>query len=115
MHGPELPPTAEEEAAMGMLDEDDIVEGDDDEIEAADESEEEDDDFLTMKESEMNDEEAAMYEEGQILQGVGEIKNDAVCQLSLCHQDHVYCVTKVPTAPFNTFISGDGNDKCFVW
>ena len=62
----------------------------------------------------MDADEAAMYQEGQILEGV-EIKNDSVCQLSLCHQDHVYCVSNVPKAPFNTFVSGDGNDKCFVW
>jgi WD40 repeat protein len=27
----------------------------------------------------------------------------------------VYCVSQVPVAPFNTFISGDGDDKCYVW
>jgi WD40 repeat protein len=27
----------------------------------------------------------------------------------------VYCVTRAPHAPYNTFISGDGNDKCYIW
>ena len=28
---------------------------------------------------------------------------------------HVYCVVQVPQAPFNTFVSGDVDDKCYVW
>lgn len=27
----------------------------------------------------------------------------------------MYCVSKLPLTPFNTFLSGDGNNKCFVW
>ena len=27
----------------------------------------------------------------------------------------MYCVSALPHAPFNTFVSGDGKDKCFVW
>ena len=42
-------------------------------------------------------------------------ENDSVCQFDLVHQDHVYCVTQLPSAPFNTFLSGDGNDKCYMW
>lgn len=27
----------------------------------------------------------------------------------------MYCVTRAPHAPYNTFLSGDGNDKCYIW
>lgn len=73
-----------------------------------------DDDFATMKESELGESQQDMFEEGQVLEEK-EILNDAVCQLSLVHQDHVYCVSAVPKAPFNTFLSGDGGDKCYMW
>jgi WD40 repeat protein len=38
-----------------------------------------------------------------------------MCQLSLVHQDHIYCVSQVPNNKHSIFISGDGKDKCFVW
>ena len=31
------------------------------------------------------------------------------------HHDSVYCVDTLPVAPFNVFVSGDGDDKAFVW
>ena len=73
---------------------------------------EEDDDFKTMKESELGDEE--MYLEGQILDEM-QVENDSICQLQQVHMDHVYCVAQLPLQPFNTFVSGDGDDKCYVW
>mmetsp|Transcript_12909 Transcript_12909/g.20002 ORF Transcript_12909/g.20002 Transcript_12909/m.20002 type:complete len:186 (+) Transcript_12909:143-700(+) len=76
---------------------------------------EEDDDFKTMKESDMRDEEADMYDEGQILMENLYLYNDSQCQFTEEHCNHVYCVANLPQAPFNTFISGDGDDKCFVW
>lgn len=66
-----------------------------------------------MKESELGDGEE--YNEGDIIDMNLQIQNDAICQLSLVHQDHVYCVTQVPQEPYTTFISGDGKDKCFIW
>lgn len=77
--------------------------------------EESDDDFKTMKESELGDEDQMMFGEGEIIAENELIQDDSACQLALVHQDHVYCVTQVPKAPFNTFISGDGNDKCYIW
>ena len=80
--------------------------------------EESDDDFKTMKESEFGDEDQEMamdFGEGEIIAENELIQDDSACQLALVHQDHVYCVTQVPKAPFNTFISGDGNDKCYIW
>jgi ribosome assembly protein SQT1 len=76
---------------------------------------ESDDDFATMKESEIADEDQMLYGEGQVLAENLYIQSDYVCQLSLVHQDHVYCVAQLPHQPFNTFVSGDGNDKCFIW
>jgi WD40 repeat protein len=84
------------------------------EMDGDDGAEESDDDFKTMKESDFGEDDQE-YMEGEILETNAIIQNDSQCQLELVHQDHVYCVTNVPVAPFNTFISGDGDDKCFVW
>ena len=67
-----------------------------------------------MKESEIDENDQIMYGDGDILQELA-IQNDEVCQLSLVHTDHVYCVTQLPLPPFNTFLSGDGNNKCYLW
>jgi len=75
---------------------------------------ESDDDFKTMRESEMDDNEQMMFGEGQVLAEAQQQK-DFVCQLSCVHEDHVYCLSQLPHAPYNTFLSGDGNDKCFLW
>lgn len=80
-----------------------------------DEDMETDGDFATMKESDLGESQQDMFEEGQILETNADIENDASCQLALVHQDHVICVTAVPHAPFNTFLSGDQNDKCYLW
>ena len=74
-----------------------------------------DGDFATMKESDLGESQQDLFEEGQILEENAEIENDAACQLALVHQDHVICVSLVPHAPFNTFLSGDQDDKCFLW
>ena len=76
---------------------------------------EESDEFRTMKESDIDEQDQQLYGDGDVLEENAFIENDSVCQLSLVHQDHVYCVTQVPRAPFNTFVSGDGNDKCYIW
>ena len=70
--------------------------------------------FKTMKESEMGDDEQMMFDDGDFVAET-EVQKDFVCQLSLVHEDHVYSLVQLPQAPFNTFISGDGKDKCFVW
>ena len=31
------------------------------------------------------------------------------------HSDSVFSVAVVPREPFNVFVSGDCNDKCYVW
>ena len=31
------------------------------------------------------------------------------------HKDSVFCINYLPKEPFNTFVSGDCNDKAFVW
>jgi hypothetical protein len=46
-----------------------------------------------MKESEMGDDDQLIYQDGQILDEAMLVENDTVCQLSLVHEDHVYCVT----------------------
>jgi len=56
------------------------------------ESESDGSDFKTMKESDMDQEEAANFHDGDVLDLPMNLENDAVCQLSLVHQDHVYCV-----------------------
>jgi len=91
----------------------DIEYVDDDMIDEMDESDE-DDDFKTMKESDIGTSQGNL-EDGDIISEPFDIENDAVCCLSLVHQDHVYCVAALPQKPFNTFVSGDGNDKCYVW
>jgi len=55
-------------------------------------NEDSDDDFKTMKESEMGEDDQLMYQDGQIMDDFLNIENDSVCQLSLVHQDHVYCI-----------------------
>jgi len=27
----------------------------------------------------------------------------------------VYCIDQLPVEPFDVFVSGDGDDKCYVW
>ena len=49
-------------------------------------------DFKTMKESDMDQEEAANFNDGDILDLNLNLENDSVCQFSLVHQDHIYCV-----------------------
>ena len=56
-----------------------------------------------------------MYDEGQIIDQNVKIDTDAICSFELAHQDHVYCVANLPQNPYNTFLSGDGNDKCLIW
>ena len=67
-----------------------------------------------MKESEFGEDDQG-FADGDILDTDLYIQSDYVCQLSLVHQDHIYCVTPLPHQPFNTFLSGDGNDKCYIW
>lgn len=67
-----------------------------------------------MKESDIDENEQMMFDDGEII-AEKEIQKDFVCQLALVHQDHVYSLAQLPQAPFNTFISGDGKDKCFMW
>jgi hypothetical protein len=31
------------------------------------------------------------------------------------HKDSVFCINYVPKEPYNMFISGDCNDKAYVW
>lgn len=88
---------------------------DDEFLEQMDNDQEEEDDFKTMKESDLGSEDQNAFMDGEVIAGDLQLENDSVCQLSLVHQDHVYCVAQLPQVPFNTFISGDGNDKCFVW
>jgi len=62
-------------------------------IEQMDNDEEEGDDFKTMKESDIGSEDAGNFMDGEIIEGDLNLENDSVCQLSLVHQDHVYCVS----------------------
>ena len=73
------------------------------------------DDFKTMKDSEIGDEDQYKYMDGDIVKEFLYMDNDSVCQFQLAHQDHVYCIAQVPHGGYNTFISGDGDDKCYVW
>ena len=51
----------------------------DEEIEGLDEDED-DDDFKTMKESELGENDAMMnFNDGDIIQGIGEVPNDSTC------------------------------------
>ena len=105
----------DEEVKDGQEDED-VEYIEDEEIEGLDEDEDDDDDFKTMKESELGENDAMMnYNDGDIIQGIGEVPNDSTCQLNLVHQDHVYCITAIPVEPYNSFLSGDGNDKVYQW
>lgn len=54
-----------------------------------------------------------MYQENQIL--THEIIQDDSAVKFQEHKDSVFCVNFVPREPFNTFISGDCNDKALVW
>jgi hypothetical protein len=76
----------------------DIEYVDDDMIDEMDESDE-DDDFKTMKESDIGTSQGNL-EDGDIISEPFDIENDAVCSLSLVHQDHVYCVAALPQKPF---------------
>ena len=68
-------------------------------------------DFQTINESDLGDD--AHYDDGQILaQEI--IQDDSIIQFN-AHKDSVFCVAVVPHEPFNMFISGDCNDKCYVW
>jgi ribosome assembly protein SQT1 len=100
---------SELDRSIEYIDEDLLAEMDGD-----DGMEESDDDFKTMKESEFGEDDQ-QYMDGHILEENAVIQNDSQCQLELVHQDHIYTVANVPTAPYNTFISGDGDDKCYVW
>ena len=100
------PEDSESEGEFMYVDDDFLAEMDKD-------GDETDDDFKTMKESDLGSE-MGDVQDGDILNEI-DLQNDSLCQLSLVHQDHVYSVSKVPRAPFNTFVSGDGADKCFVW
>ena len=93
---------------------------DDELIEQMDDFEEdgldgESDDFKTMKESEIGEDQYNELNEGDVIDLNQILVNDAICSMSLLHQDHVYSVTQVPREPYDTFLSGDGNDKCYVW
>ena len=89
---------------------------DDDLLKEMDNDDGQSDDFRTMKESEFGSEaDIDNFMDGDILEENINLENDSVCQLSLVHQEHVYCVAQLPHQPFNTFISGDGGNKCFVW
>ena len=93
----------------------DIEYVDDELIEALDHDEDEESEgFKTMKESDIDDSEQMMLDDGAII-AEKEIQKDYVCQLALVHEDHVYSLAQLPQNPYNTFISGDGKDKCFVW
>lgn len=93
--------------------EDDIIYLDDDEIEAMDQDDDEDggDDFQTINESELGE---GNYQEGQIL-AHELIPDHSVVKFAGVHKDSVFSVNVVPKAPFNTFVSGDCDDKCYVW
>jgi WD40 repeat protein len=70
------------------------------------------DDFQTINEESVNGEE---YEEGQILEQ-GMAPDDSVVRFgSGEHKDSIYSVNCVPREPYNTFISGDCDDKAIVW
>jgi len=75
---------------------DDVVYVDDEVLENMDlqeeYAEESDDDFKTMKESEIGEDDQLLYQDGQILDEALNVENDSVCQLSLVHEDHVYCI-----------------------
>ena len=62
----------------------------------------------------MGDDEQMMFDDGEFI-AEKEVQKDYVCQLALVHEDHVYSLAQLPQAPFNTFLSGDGKDKCYVW
>ncbi len=91
--------------------EDDIIYLDEEELEAMDQDDE-DDDFHTINESDIGD--GAAYQEGQILaQEV--VPDDSVVKFAGEHKDSVFSIAVVPKEPFNTFISGDCDDKAIVW
>ena len=74
--------------------------------------EEDGDDFQTINEESVNGEE---YEEGQILEQ-GVVPDDSVVRFgSGEHKDSIYSINYLPREPFNTFISGDCDDKAIVW
>eukprot|EP00347_Sterkiella_histriomuscorum_P007048 403350447 len=96
-------------SAPSDQDEDDIIYMDDEELEALDQDEE--DDFQTINESEIGDHMG--YQDGQILaQEI--IQDDSIIQFN-AHKDSVYAINVVPREPYNMFISGDCNDKAYVW
>ena len=47
-------------------------------------------DFKTIKESDIAEDEH--FDEGDIMDINKQLQNDSLCQLSLIHQEHVYCV-----------------------
>ena len=79
--------------------------------EAAGEDGDEANDFETYQESEFG--EGDEYEDGQVLQLTAE-RNDSIAQFN-DHRDSIYCVDTLPVAPFDLFVSGDGDDKAYVW
>ena len=54
-------------------------------MDKGDETDGETDDFLTMKESDMGDEEQMMFDDGHVLDSNVQIESDASCSLSLVH------------------------------
>ena len=90
----QLEAMADEEEALAALDEEGDV-----------------NDFETFQESEFG--EGEEFEDGQVLQLTAE-RNDSIAQFN-DHRDSIYCVDSLPVAPYNLFVSGDGDDKAFVW
>ena len=81
----------EEEQKQGEEEGGDIVFLDEEEIQALDE-----DDFETIDEGELGAEQAAMYNEGDIL-AEAFVKDDSLANFNM-HKDHVYSVAVLPGA-----------------
>ena len=109
--------TEEEEDVIQPANEEDFIYLDEEQLEAMDRNNivpegEDGDDFQTINEESVNGEE---YEEGQILEQ-GMAPDDSIVRFgSGQHKDSIYSINYLPREPFNTFISGDCDDKAIVW
>ena len=107
----------DDDMSIGPANEDDFIYLDEEQLEAMDRDNilpegEDEDEFQTINEESLAGEE---YEEGQILeQGIA--PDDSVVKFgSGQHKDSIFSISCVPREPFNTFISGDCDDKAIVW
>lgn len=75
--------------------------------------EEDGDDFQTIQESDVNEQDGFTYAEGQVL-NQEEMPNDSFANF-FEHKDSVFSIAALPIGNFDTFISGDQNDKLLIW